>query len=219
MTETLADMEPTVDPPPAALAPRLEELEARVRRLEVAHAERPPTNPTEAEVDAMADRVVAKLAAMAGARESAPDRVLVLDSAATGPVAVVPVPTPAASTPEQPPPPPNGAVLQPPAPPTDPAQRKWFLTQLWSEVRLILRMYFDPRYRVSRTTQLALPGIVLLLVFNYFFFAVWVNILFVSPVVERVLAVLLGILAYKLLTRETTRYRGVLEYLARYGQR
>ena len=38
MTETLADMEPTVDPadpPPAALAPRLEELEVRVRRLEV----------------------------------------------------------------------------------------------------------------------------------------------------------------------------------------
>ena len=80
-------------------------------------------------------------------------------------------------------------------------------------------MYFDPRYRISRTTQFALPGIVLLLIFNYFFFSVWVNITFLSPVLERLLVVVLAVLAIQvLLIREVARYREVLAYLARYGR-
>jgi hypothetical protein len=80
-------------------------------------------------------------------------------------------------------------------------------------------MYFDPRYRVSRTTQFALPGIALLLMFNYFFFGVWVHITFLSPLLERLLIVVLSVVAYKLFTRELARYRDVREYLARYSPR
>ena len=87
-----------------------------------------------------------------------------------------------------------------------------------AELRLIFTMYFDPRYRISRTTQFALPGMVLLLIFNYCFFSLWVSITFLSPVLERLLAVIIGILIYKLLTREVSRYREVLAYLARYGR-
>jgi hypothetical protein len=42
--------------------------------------------------------------------------------------------------------------------------------------------------------------------------------MFVSPVAERLLAVILGVLAYKLIVRETARYREVLDYLARHGR-
>jgi hypothetical protein len=79
-------------------------------------------------------------------------------------------------------------------------------------------MYFDPRYRVSRTTQFVIPGIGLLLVFNYFLFSVWLSIPVLSPLVERGLAVFLGVVACMVLARETVRYREVLDYLAKYGR-
>ncbi len=194
-------IEATTDAPAAPPERQREaELEDRIRKLETMLAERPEPDP-----DAVAERVVAKLAVLAESRPVPdPGRVLVLDTTANAPA---PLPVP-----------PKGAVLHPPEPPADPKHRKWFVTQIGSELRLILQMYLDPRYRVSRTTQFALPGIALLLVFNYFFFAVWVNILFVSPLAERVLAIVLGILGYRLLTRETARYREVLDYLARYGR-
>ncbi len=173
-------------------------LEDRIRKLEAALAERVAPPPDE---DTMTDRVIAKLSALAGGTRSAADRVLVLASDGSQPLA---------------PPPPQGAVLHPPAATVDHTQRRWFFTQVWSEIQLVFRMYFDPHYRVSRTTQFAIPGIVLMLVFDYFFFSVWVSIVFVSPVVERLLAVFLGVLGYKLIVRELGRYRDVLEYLARY---
>ncbi len=80
-------------------------------------------------------------------------------------------------------------------------------------------MYFDPRYRISRTSQFAIPGIALLILLNYFFFAVWINIPFLSPIVERAIDILLCVVGYKLLIRELDRYRDVLNYLARYGHR
>jgi hypothetical protein len=178
------------------------ELEDRVRKLETAVADRP----TPADADAVADRVIAKLSALAGGRAGSPDSDRVLVLAPAGPHLLAP-------------PPPQGAVLRPPSPPADPAQRKWLLAQLAAEFRMALRMYFDPRYRISRTAQFALPGILALLVFDYFFFSVWVSIPFLSPVAERLLAVLLAVFAYKLLTRELARYREVLDYLAKYGPR
>lgn len=204
MTDTI---HPPADPP-SARATSESDLEVRVRRLEVAVAEQSLA----VDEDAVADRVIEKLSAFANGPRPTPatDRILVLDAPPDPP----PEPQPFVATP----PPPDGAVLRPPAAPVDPADRRWFLTQLWTEVRLVFRMYFDPRYRLSRTAQFVLPGILLLLVFNYFFFSVWVSIVFVSPVVERVLAVVLGILGYKILVRETTRYRQVLDYLAKYGQ-
>ncbi|MCE9565443.1 MAG: hypothetical protein K8U57_25755 [Planctomycetes bacterium] len=177
-------------------------LEDRIRKLESALAERTAT-PDE---DSMTDKVIAKLSSLAGSRAgSVAERVLVLASGD--------------SQPYDAPPPPRGAVLHPPTPPGETGQRRWFFWQLWTEARLIFRMYFDPHYRVSRTTQFAIPGIVLLLVFNYFFFSVWVSIAFVSPIMERLLAVGLGILGYKMMMRELGRYREVLDYLARYGPR
>jgi hypothetical protein len=216
MTDWESTADPSASPAPeanGAPAPeptaREADLETRVRKLEAAVAEFPPGG-----VDEIADRVIARLSAIAAgppALHSA-DRVTVLDALAIHDDA--PHDTPAAD-----PPPPKGAVLRPPAPPADPASRGWFLTRLWAELRLIARMYFDPHYRISRTTQFALPGIALVLIFNYFFFSSWVTIPVVSPVTERLLAVALGVVGYKILMWETARYREVLDYLSRYGPR
>lgn len=114
--------------------------------------------------------------------------------------------------------PPSGAVLHPPAPP-DPARRSWFLGQLWAELVLVVRMYFDPQYRISRTAQFAVPAVFFLFALNYFLFAVWFVVPVLSPVAERLLDVLLGIALYKVITRELGRYRDVLDYLSRFGLR
>ena len=172
-------------------------LEERLSKLETVIAERLPDD------EVLADRVISRLSALAAERERDPDSGHMLVLAASREAA---------------PPPPKGAVLEPPTPPADSASRKWFLPNLIAELRLIATMYFDPRYRISRTTQFALPGILLLLVFNYCFFSLWVSITFVSPFLERLLAVILGILIYTLLMREVARYREVLAYLARYGR-
>jgi hypothetical protein len=198
-------------PPNSQAAPtpssREAELEDRIRKLETALAERPAPHRDD---DAVADRVIAKLSAIASEPRdpSSTDRVMVLASS-TDPRVLVPAA----------PPPPEGAVLRPPEAPADPSRRRWLLTQLWSELRLVFQMYFDHRYRISRTAQFAMPGIIALLIFNYFLFSVWISIPVLSPIIERLLTLLLGVLAYKILMRETIRYREVLEYLTRYGPR
>jgi len=116
------------------------------------------------------------------------------------------------------PPPPEGAILTPPEP-QEPPRRSWLFVQLWAELRLAVRMYFDPRYRVSRTAQVALPLFVALVALNYFVFSVWFSVAVVSPVVERLFVALLAVLAYRVLLRELDRYRAVLDYLARYSGR
>jgi hypothetical protein len=116
-----------------------------------------------------------------------------------------------------PPPPPDGAVLHPPIVP-DPTARKWFLAQLFDEARLAARMYFDSRYRVSRLFQFLVPVVFGLFALNYFFFSVWFAFPVVSPLLERIGCVVLGVFLYKLLARELARYRDVLDYLARYGR-
>ncbi len=114
------------------------------------------------------------------------------------------------------PPPPEGTILTPPEY-HEPPPRQWFFVQLWAELRLAVKMYFDPRYRVSRTAQVAFPLFAVLLALNYFLFSVWFSIAVLSPVVERLLDVFLAVVAYRVLARELDRYRAVLDYLARYS--
>jgi hypothetical protein len=202
MTKIVDDLENAAQPVTNSSKPREQvELEERVRKLETALAER--STPAIIE-ETVAERVLAKLSATVGSPQASvgQDRVLVL-----------------ASRHDDLPPPPKGTVLQPPDSFDDPLRRTWFFAQLGAEIRVLAHMYFDTRYRISRTTQFALPGIALLLVFNYFFFALWLGIPFVSPIAERLIDLVLCVIGYKLLTRELGRYREVLAYLARYGSR
>ena len=178
MSETAGDFSDEARPDVARLLQRQVALEERLGKLETTLAG-PFTSPTE---EALTERVIAKLATappLVG-----PERVLVLNSADDGP-----------------PPPPSGAVPQPPVAAVDPARRTWFLTQLLAEFRLALRMYFDPHYRISRTTQFVLPGILLLMVTNYFLFAM-LSVPVLNPILERLFDLALAIVGYKLLLRE-----------------
>lgn len=200
MTKTTDDDIPRLET--SGSEDRYVELEKRVSKLETALVERNTSIPTLLE-ESVADRVIAKLSTTESPQTLiGSDRVLVLSP-----------------THEATPPPPKGAVLHPPEASVDPSQRTWFFSQLWGELRLAMSMYFDPRYRISRTTQFALPGIALILLFNYFFFNLWFSMALVSPIAERFLDIALSVIAYKLLMRELERYREVLNYMNRYGHR
>ena len=93
--------------------------------------------------------------------------------------------------------------------------RQWFSS--FHEFSMILRMYFDGRYRLSRMAQLAVPGLIGLMVLNYFFFAFW-TVPILAPILERLLLVILAFVLYKILARETHRYSAVLKYLSHYGR-
>src|SRR5262245_24417434 len=115
-------------------------------------------------------------------------------------------------------PPPEGTMLTPPESPNEP-RRTWILIDIWQQMRLAVKMYFDPRYRVSRMGQFAIPVFAALLVLNYFFFTMWWPVPVVSQIAERLIDVILSVIAYRVLVRELERYRTVLDYLARYVPR
>ncbi len=166
----------------------------------------PPADPVALE-EAIAERVIARLLA---ARPSAPLQLAggeLIDGA--GPVP--PADGVAA--------PPRGAVLRPPEMIEAAARRGWVLLQVWGELRHLPRMYFDPRYRLSRTAQFAVPLALALLALNYLFFNHLFTLAVVAPVLECVANVVVGVLLYKVLVRELARYAEVLDYLQKYGFR
>jgi hypothetical protein len=95
----------------------------------------------------------------------------------------------------------------------------WSHFAFLSELQTMLRMYFDPRYRVSRVAQFAVPGIVICMVLNYFFFnQLMLTFWIITPTLERIVLIGLAVGLYKVLSREVVRYREVLAYLTRFGQ-
>ena len=87
------------------------------------------------------------------------------------------------------------------------------------ELRLIAQMYLDPRYRLSRLGQFGVPLIVAFAVLNYMIFNhIFPSIPLVSPIIERMLLLILGAGLAILLNREAMRYQAVIDYLARVGR-
>lgn len=103
-------------------------------------------------------------------------------------------------------------VPQDPPPGTEPNFRDRFAA--WRELRLMVHMYFDPRYRLSRLCQFGVPVVVALIALNYFFIA---GIPIIGVVLEHLVLVVLSVVLYKLLSWEAARYAAVLRYLAQYG--
>lgn len=97
--------------------------------------------------------------------------------------------------------------------------RRWY-TAIFRELRLIARMYLDPRYRLSRVAQFGVPAVLLLMVANYFFFAYacFCGVPIISHIGERVLNLIFAVIGYSILRRESIRYQAVLDYLARTGR-
>ncbi|HEY2784211.1 MAG TPA: hypothetical protein VGJ05_04475 [Fimbriiglobus sp.] len=112
-------------------------------------------------------------------------------------------------------PPAVSRALIPVAPQVD--QNPWSWAGVGQTLRLIVRMYFDPRYRLSRLAQIGVPAIVLIVILNYSFWNYLVAVPFLSQVMERLALAVLAVVLYKLLAKEAVRYKAVLDYLGRYG--
>ena len=97
----------------------------------------------------------------------------------------------------------------------------WGRVPLLRELRLMLGMYFDPRYRLSRPGQFAIPAVLGLMFLDYLFFN-WFIAIPLLPIVgvvfERLVLVVLAVALYKLLSREAARYEAVLRYLTQYAR-
>jgi hypothetical protein len=83
----------------------------------------------------------------------------------------------------------------------------WLLTEFLRDMGTTCRMYLDPRYRIRRATQIVVPLLLALFALNIFVF----NAVFILPIVsdalERIIAVVLAMILYKVLGRELLRYR------------
>ncbi|MBO0699050.1 MAG: hypothetical protein J2P46_11695 [Zavarzinella sp.] len=95
------------------------------------------------------------------------------------------------------------------------ARRPWLLFDFLREMGTAVRMYMDARYRLRRSTQFLVPLLVGLFIANYLFFnALFVHIPVVSPVLERLVVIVLAVVLYKVLSREVARYRQMLAQIA-----
>ena len=90
--------------------------------------------------------------------------------------------------------------------------RPWLLIDLLKEVGLASRMYFDPRYRVRRSTQLMVPILLGLFAANYLLFNSLLSVMIVSPILERLAGIVLAVLLYKVVAREVSRYRAAVAH-------
>ena len=106
-------------------------------------------------------------------------------------------------------------------PAADAAGGVWGRVPVLRELRLMLGMYFDPRYRLSRPGQLGIPGVLGLMMLNYLFFN-WVIAVPLLPIIgvlcERLVLVVLAVVLYKLLSRDAARYEAVLRYLTQFSR-
>ncbi len=94
-------------------------------------------------------------------------------------------------------------------------RKPWLLIELLRDCGATVRMYLDPRYRVRRSTQLMVPAILVLLLANYVFFhLLFLQIPVLTEIVERLVAIVLAVLLYKVLIREVARYRQMLAQVA-----
>ena len=90
----------------------------------------------------------------------------------------------------------------------------WGRSGILAELRLMYRMYLDPRYRLSRLGQFGIPIVLGLMLANFFFTG---SIPVIGFLLERIALGVLAIVLYKLLARDAARYADVLAYLTRYG--
>jgi hypothetical protein len=194
---------PAPDAPPAP-APA-DSLEQRVQRLEDAVAALQDTRPLE-------DRVVERLSSRLGielpAREPAPreparapapafEHMISAERRTSGP------PPDGRASPAAPP----LSLPLPPAPaPPVVASQPWLFFDLLGELRAMVQMFFDVRYRVAWSTRLT----VLILLALLFTSGLWCPLAWVpviNVVVIKVIDLLLAFCIYKALSREARRYR------------
>ena len=87
-------------------------------------------------------------------------------------------------------------------------RRPWFLFEAYAELRTMVRVYLDPRYRTTWAARIAPPALLALIITSWYWlpgtFILWTPIM---VVVDKAVDVLLAFVAFKILHREARRYR------------
>ncbi|HKI38403.1 MAG TPA: hypothetical protein VKA46_41520 [Gemmataceae bacterium] len=199
ITET--PQQPSADVPPDGADPPLPALEERVRRLEDAVAVLQDTHALEERV---VERVTAKVAPAAsnGVRESAGLLFEAGRQLLPGAVAVL---ASATSTDQAP-------AAPPPATPAPAPRRPWLLYDIYAEFRATVRMYLDPRFRLSWAARLVPLILVPALATSWLWLpgATILNKLtadIVGTLYVKVLDLLMTFVLFKVVHGEVTRYR------------
>jgi hypothetical protein len=172
-------------------------LEQRVRRLEDAVASMQDTRQME---DRVAERVTERVTRKAThiPRESAP---LLVDATRRMLPAALDLVRSQDSGPRTPPVAPANAELRKP----------WLLSDLYSELRAIWRMFVDPRYRLSLIGRFV-PAALLFLILTSWYWLPFASLLYdlsrtVATLYVKVADLVLAYLLSKVLVRESRRYR------------
>ncbi len=175
--------------------PRVPVLEERVRHLEEAVAALQDTRALEQRV---VERVTAQVAPAApnGVRESAG---LLLEAGRQ----LLPAVAAAAEAPAPP------AQPQPAAPPL---RRPWVLFDVYAELRALLRMYLDPRFRLTWSARVV-PAVLVAAIATSWLWLPGTTLLdklsigIASTLYVKAVDLLLAFVLFKVLHREVTRYR------------
>ena len=189
----ISETPPSVEPPRDGTDVRLQSLEMRVGHLEE-------------EVAALQNRGAAP-APLHNVREAA--GVLLEAGRQLLPAAVAAVsPTPSAPVPSAPAP-----AFPAPAVSVPPPRRRWLLGEIFAELRVIVRMYLDPRFRVSWASRLA-PLILIPAILTSWIWLPGTAVLEKVPIVGaldtvyvKTVDLILAFVLFKALNRDATRYR------------
>jgi hypothetical protein len=194
-------------PPPPADEARLPALEQRVRHLEDVVAGLQDTRALEERV---VERVTAQVTPVQpnGVRESAGR---LLDAGRTLLPAAVAAVAATASAVAPPEPEPRAAV-----PTSAPLRRPYLLFDIYAEFRAVLRMYLDPRFRLTWAARVA-PLVLLAAIATSWIWLPGTSILpsIIATLLMKVIDLLLAYALFKVVHGEVTRYRNTSPDLPR----
>jgi hypothetical protein len=87
------------------------------------------------------------------------------------------------------------------------ARSPWLIMEIYDEFRTIYWMFLDPAYRVSWTGRIAPVAILCVLVMSW-----WISGGIIGGLMDKLLGLVLAVIAYKVLTKEARRYRQMLPH-------
>jgi hypothetical protein len=108
---------------------------------------------------------------------------------------------------------PEDGAAPPADSPTTGASSPWFVLGIFHELRWMLRMLTDYRYRMSWSGRIVLLVAVVAIVLSYF---VLTALPLIGGILDRVVLLLIAIVTYKAMSREVQQYRDVMERVWRY---
>jgi hypothetical protein len=97
--------------------------------------------------------------------------------------------------------------------PVEAARTAWLFSGLVNDLRWMLRMFTDYRYRMSWTGRIVLVAAIVAGILSWFVIS---GLPFVGGILDRVVLVLAGVVTYKAMAREVQRYQELMARVWRY---